>query len=68
MFWPLCHSHQQAKQLSKFINGNLKIKIQITIILPIALYGCETWSLTSREERRLKAFDNRMLRRVGIWV
>jgi len=38
---------------------NLKIKIYRTIILPVVLYGCETWSLTSREERRL-----RVLRRV----
>jgi hypothetical protein len=35
-----------------------------TIILPIVLYGCETWSLTLREERRLRVFDNRVLRRV----
>ena len=35
-----------------------------TIILPVVLYGCETWSLTLREERRLRVFENRMLRRV----
>jgi hypothetical protein len=35
-----------------------------TIILPVVLYGCETWSLTLREERRLKVFENRVLRRV----
>jgi len=35
-----------------------------TIILPAVLYGCETWSLTLREERRLRVFENRMLRRV----
>ena len=34
-----------------------------TIILPIVLYGCETWSLTLREERRLSVFENRVLRR-----
>ena len=43
---------------------NLKIKIYRTIILSVALYGCETWSLTLREERRLRVFENRMLRRV----
>jgi hypothetical protein len=43
---------------------NLKIKIQRTIILPVVLYGCETWSLTLREERRLTVFENRVLRRV----
>ena len=43
---------------------NLKIKIYRTTILPVVLYGCETWSLTSREERRLRVFKNRVLRRV----
>ena len=43
---------------------NLKIKIYRNIILPIALYGCETWSLTLREEHRLRVFENRVLRRI----
>ena len=43
---------------------NLKINIYRTIILHVALYGCETWSLTLREERRLRVFENRVLRRV----
>jgi hypothetical protein len=34
------------------------------ILLPVVLYGCETWSLTSREEHRLKVFENRVLRRI----
>ena len=42
----------------------LKIKIYRTIILPFVLYVCETWSLTLREERRLRVFENRVLRRV----
>jgi len=42
----------------------LKIKIYRTIILLLALYGCETWSLTLREERKLGVFENRVLRRV----
>jgi hypothetical protein len=42
----------------------LKIKIYRTIILPVVLYGCEAWSLILREERRLKVFKNRVLRRV----
>jgi hypothetical protein len=46
------------------LSKNLKIKIQRTIILPVVLYGCETWSLTLREERRRRAFENRVLRRV----
>ena len=40
------------------------IKIYRTIILPVVLYGCETWLLTLREERRLRVFENRVLRRV----
>jgi hypothetical protein len=43
---------------------NIKIKIYKTIILPVVLYGCETWLLTLREERRLRVFENRVLRRV----
>jgi hypothetical protein len=43
---------------------NLKIKIYRTIILPVVLYGCETWSLTLWEERRLRVFENRVLGRV----
>ena len=39
-------------------------KIYRTIILPVVLYGCETWSFTLREERRLRVFENRVLRRV----
>jgi hypothetical protein len=42
----------------------IQIKIYRTIILLLVLYGCETWSLTLREERRLRVFDNRVLRTV----
>jgi len=35
-----------------------------TIILPVVLYGCGTWSLTLREERRLRVLENRVLRRI----
>ena len=35
-----------------------------TVILPVVLYGCETWSLTLREKRRLRVFENRVLRRI----
>jgi hypothetical protein len=34
------------------------------IILPVVLYGCETWSLTLKEEHRLRVFENRVLRRI----
>jgi hypothetical protein len=46
------------------LSKNLKIKIYRNIILPVVLYGCETWSLTLREECRLRVFENRVLRRV----
>ena len=49
---------------SSFLSKKLKIKIYRTIILPVVLYGCETWSLTLREERRLRVFENRVLRSV----
>jgi hypothetical protein len=42
----------------------LKIKIYKTVILPVVLYGCKTWSLTVREGNRLKAFKNRVARRI----
>jgi hypothetical protein len=41
-----------------------KIKTYRIIILPVVLYGCETWSLILREERRLRVFENRVLRRI----
>jgi hypothetical protein len=43
---------------------NLQIRIYKTTILPVVLYGCETWSLTLREEHRLEVFENRVLRRI----
>jgi len=49
---------------SSLISKKLKIKIYRTIILPVVLYVCETWSLTLREELRLRVFENRVLRRV----
>ena len=49
---------------SRLLSKNLKIKIYRTIILPFVLYGCETWSLTLREESRLRVFENRVFRKV----
>ena len=49
---------------SRLLPKNLKIKIYETIILPFVLYGCETWSLTLREEYRLRVFENWILRRI----
>jgi len=58
-----CHLVQNLLS-SSFLSKNLKIKIYRIIILPFVLYGCETWWLTLREERRLRAFENRGLRRI----
>jgi hypothetical protein len=42
----------------------VNIKIYKTVILPVVLYWCETWSLTLREEHRLRVFENRVLKRI----
>jgi hypothetical protein len=60
---------------SRLISKNLKIKIYRTVILPVVMYGCETWSLTLGEEHRLRVFENKVLRRIfgpkrdedGLW-
>ena len=49
---------------SSLLSKNLKVKIYRTLILPAVLYGCETWSLTLREEHRLRVFENGVLRRI----
>jgi hypothetical protein len=59
-----CYYSVQNLLSSRPISKNLKIKIYKTVILPVVLYGCDTWSLTLREEHRLRVFENRMLRRI----
>ena len=49
---------------SSLVSKNLKIKIYRNLILPVVVYGCATWSLTLREVRRLRVFENRVLRRI----
>ena len=49
---------------SRLLSKNFKIKINKTIILPVVLYGCETWNLTLREECRLRELENRILTRI----
>jgi hypothetical protein len=49
---------------SSLLSKNIKIRIYKTIILPVVLYGCETWSLTLREEHRLRVFESRVLKRI----
>jgi len=46
------------------VTKNLKVEIYRNVTLPVDLFGCETWSLTLREERRLRMFENRVLRRI----
>jgi len=59
-----CYHSVQNLLSSRLLSKNLKIKIYITIILPNVLYGYETWSLTLREERKLRVFENMVLRRI----
>ena len=59
-----CYHLVQNLLSSRLLSKNLKIKIYRTVILPVILYGCETWSLTSREERKLRVFENMVLRRI----
>ena len=59
-----CYHSVQDLLSSSFLSKNIKIKIYRSIILPVLLYGCKTWSLTLREERRLRVFENRVMRRI----
>jgi len=59
-----CYHSVQKHLSSRLLCKNLKIKIYRTIILPVVLYRCETWSLTLREERKLRVFENMVLRRI----
>jgi hypothetical protein len=57
--------HSVQNPLSScLLSKNTKTKIQRTIILPVVLYGCETWSFTLQEICRLRVFENRVLRRI----
>ena len=56
----MCYLNLKPLSLLK----NINIKIYRTIILPVLLYGCETWSLILREERNLRVFENMVLRRI----
>jgi hypothetical protein len=59
-----CHHSVQNILSSSLLTKNIKIRIYKTIILPVVLYGCETWSLQLREKHRLRVFENRVLRRI----
>ena len=58
-----CHSVQNLLS-SSLLSKIIKIKTYRTVILSVSVYECETWSLTLREERRLRVFENRVLRRI----
>jgi len=59
-----CYHSVQKLLSSRLLSKNLKIKIYRTINLPVVLYGCEAWSLTLREERKRRLFENMVLRRI----
>jgi hypothetical protein len=59
-----CYHSVQSILSSHLLSRNVKVKIYKTTILPVVLYGCETWPLTLREEHRLRVFENRVLRTI----
>jgi hypothetical protein len=63
-FGNACYHSIQNLLSSLLLSRNVKVRIYKTIILPVVLYGCETWSLTVREEHKLRVFENRVLRRI----
>jgi hypothetical protein len=59
-----CYHSVQNLLSSRLPSKNVKVRIYKTIILPVVLYGCETWFLAVREEYKLRVFQNRVLRRI----
>jgi len=59
-----CYQSVQNLLSSRLLSKILKIKIYRTINLSVVLYGCETWSLTLRDERKLRVFENMVFRRI----
>ena len=59
-----CYLSVQNILSSGLLSKHIRIKIYKTTILPVVLYGCETWSLTLRNERRMRVSENRVLRRI----
>jgi hypothetical protein len=59
-----CYYSVQSLLSSRLLSRNVKVKIYKTIILPFVLYGCETWSVTLREEHGLRVFENRVWKRI----
>jgi hypothetical protein len=61
---PVSYNSVQNLLSSCLLFKSVKIKVYRTIILPVVLYGCESWSHTLKEECRLRVFENRVLRRI----
>jgi hypothetical protein len=59
-----CYHSVQNLLSSRLLSKNTKIRVYRTVISPVVLYDCETWSLTLREKQRLRVFENRVLRRI----
>ena len=59
-----CYYSLEKILSSRLLSKNLKVKTYKTIILPVVLYGCETWSLTLRQEHRLRVFENKVFRKI----
>ncbi|KAJ4432833.1 hypothetical protein ANN_21472 [Periplaneta americana] len=59
-----CYDSLEKLLSFSLLSKNLKVRIYKTVILPVALYGCETWTLTLREEQRLRVFENKVLRKI----
>ncbi|KAJ4435353.1 hypothetical protein ANN_17966 [Periplaneta americana] len=59
-----CYYSVEKLLSSSLLSKNLKVRIYKTVILPVVLYGCETWTLTLREEHRLRVFENKVLRKI----
>ncbi|KAJ4447933.1 hypothetical protein ANN_09942 [Periplaneta americana] len=59
-----CYYSVEKLLSSSLLSKNLKVRIYKTVILPVVLYGCETWTITLREEHRLKVFENKVLRKI----
>jgi hypothetical protein len=60
-----CYHSVQNILSSRLLSKNIRVGLYGTVILPVVLYGCEKWSLTLREEQRLRVFENRVLRRIS---
>jgi hypothetical protein len=59
-----CYHLVQNLLSSRLLSKNVKIRISRTVILPVVLYGCGIWSLTLKEEHKVRMFENRVLRRI----